>query len=225
MTEETEAPESPEPQVASLEDVIAEANQSFSQPAPTPAAPTEPGPSQTVEPVVPMTFDPLDDASVRNYAQATAQGQSALQSQVQELNAKLTQYEQSTATAKVEADIRSAVTKVTSEVDGLDPVMAEVYLEKRAREEPGFQSIWNNRDKNPGAYNKALGAIANELKGRFDFKADPQLAENHRAANQSQQQSETTQAPQYNNTSEERLANAKSPAEWASEWAKVKSGG
>ncbi len=220
MTEETNAPESQEPQVATLDDVINEFN--VPSPTPTPTAPVEP---KAAEPVVPMTFDPLDEASVRQYATQQAQSQTALQSQLQELSTKLTQYEQQSAKAKVEADIRSAVDTVSSDIENADPVMVELYLEKMAREKPGFQAIWDNRANNPGAYNKALKAVSNDLKGRYDFKADPQLAENHRAANQSQQQSETTTVPTYSNPAEEALANASNEAERMAAWKKIKSGG
>lgn len=220
MTEETIAPESPEPQVATLDDVINE----FNVPSltPTPTAPVEP---KATVPAMPEGFDPLDEASVKNYAALQNQNQTALQSQLQELSTKLTQYEQQSAKAKVEADIRSAVETVSSKMDNADPLMVELYLEKMAREKSGFQAIWDNRATNPGAFNKALEAVSNDLKGRFDFKADPQLAENHRAANQSQQQSETTTVPTYANAAEERLANATNEAERQAAWKAIKAGG
>jgi hypothetical protein len=221
MTEETNAPESQEPQVATLDDVINEFNVPNPAPTPTPTAPVEP---RTAVPAMPEGFDPLDEASVKNYAALQNQNLTALQSHVQELNTKLTQSEQHNAKVKVEADIRSAVETVSSEIDNADPVMVEIYLEKMAREKPGFQAIWDNRATNPGAFNKALKAVSNDLKGRYDFKADPQLAENHRAANQSQQQSETTTTPTYANADEESLAGAKTDAEWNREWQKIKQG-
>ena len=119
------------------------------------------------------------------------------------------------------------MSKVVEKVENADPLMVELYLEKKAVENPKFAQIFQNREKNPTALNKALEAISGELAGKFDFKVDPQLAENHRAANQSQQSSGNTSAQQFNNSLEERLAAAreKGPGAWEQEWNRIKTGG
>ena len=218
MSDENAQP-SPEPEVApSLDDVISE----FHVDPPTPAEPQQPAQPQapTFQPV-----DPLNDEQWRNYQAQQMQRETALQSQLQDVSTKLTQLEQERVNAKVEADIKSAVKTVSEKVENADPVMVELYLEKRATESEGFRKIWENREANPAAYTKALNAISGELSEKFSFKADPQLAENHRAAIQSQQSGNALPASEFNNSSEERLANAKSEAERQVIWNQIKSGG
>ena len=203
-----------------LDDVISEFNV---QPASTPETRNNVQEYKPAQPAAPR-IDPYDEDSLNKWAIDTYQSQSALQQQVQELNAKLTQREQAEIQAKVDADIKRAVDKITESVDGIDPLMAELYLNKRAEEKPEFKAIWDNRHKNPAAYEAALDAISNELDGKFK-RVDTQIAENHRAAKQSQQSNNAPATQTYNNSYEERLANAKSPNEWRAEWERIKNGG
>lgn len=203
-----------------LDDVISEFNV-------TPQVEEQPNaPNNVAEftPPQPQHIDPYDENSLNKWALDTAQHQSALQQQVQELNAKLTQQEQARAQAIVDADIKSAVSKITESVDGIDPLMAELYLNKRAEEKPEFKAIWDNRHKNPAAFEAALGAISTELDGKFQ-RIDPQLAENHRAAQQSTQSNNAPAASDFNNSYEERLAGAKNEQERALIWSQIKNGG
>jgi len=200
-----------------LDDVISE----FNVQAPVEAAPQNN--VQEFQPAqAPQHIDPYDESQLNSWASQTAQNQSQLQQQVQELSAKLTQQEQARAQAIVDADIKTAVSKVTEKVEGLDPLMAEIYLEKRATENPGFKAIWDNRSANPKALDAALNALSNELDGKFTFKADPQIAENHRAAQQSQQSNATQTATSYSNPLEKALAEATSPADRDRIWAQAK---
>jgi hypothetical protein len=221
MSEDTAQP-SETPEVApapTLDSVISEF--AVDKPA-TPAA----EPSQPVETTKLNSFDPLDESSVSQFTDSTNQVVNTLQGQIQSLSDKLTQREQVDVEAKFKADLKGAVDTVSQSIEGADPLMVELYLEKVAIEKPGFQQIWHNRDNNPKALEKALSAVANELNGKMDFKADPQIAENHRAATQSNQSSNSTSAPQYNNSLEERLANAsETPGGFESEWHRIKSGG
>ena len=68
-----------------------------------------------------------------------------------------------------------------------DPDFIEVSIAHRARKDPKFMQLWKNRDQNSQAWNAGLKALANELGEKFSMRADPQLAENLRAAKQSQQ--------------------------------------
>lgn len=212
-----EAQPSPEPEVAqTLDDVISEFNvEPIQQPV-----------EQTPAEITPQyqTVDPLDTDQWNNYQQQQSQSQAALQGQLQDLNSKLTSYEQERVQKQVDADIKTAVEQVGKNVEDSDPLMIELYLEKRARENEGFRNIWENRTKNPKALDKALGAITNELKGKFSIKADPQLAENQRAIQQSQS-SNTTNTPVFNNSIEERLGTAQSEAEWETAWNDAVRGG
>ena len=214
MNEET--PLSQEPEVVqTLDDVINDFN---IDPSTTQTMDTaEPKP---VEFAKPDYVDPLDSDQWNKYQNQQSQNQAALQGQLQDLSDKLTHYEQDKLQALVDTDIKAAVESISSKVEDSDPLMVELYLEKRARENEGFKSIWDNRAKNPKALNKALGAITNELKGKFSIKADPQLAENQRAIQQSQT-SNTSNKPAYNNSIEETLGAAQSDAEWEHAWNKA----
>lgn len=191
---------------------------------PTPTAPVEP---KATEPQVPQfaPVDPLNDQQWAAYQQQQMQQSTALQGQLQELNTKLTHMEQERVQAKVEADIKSAVNTVIKDVENADPMMVELYLEKRAAENPGLRQIWDNRDTNPKALEKALKAISGELNDKFSFKADPQIAENHRAALQSQQTGNAAPVSEFNNPLEERLDAARKNGTFEQEWAKIKAGG
>ena len=163
---------SPEP---SLDDVINEFDFG-TEPAPVQTPAPAPAPS--------VKIDPFDDNQINQYLNQTLQGQTALQSELQAIKQTLSTYEQRENERRVEADIKQAVEKVSKKVEGVDPMMTELYLEKRARESEGFKKIWENRHLKPKALEKALDAIALEMKDKFLVKADPQLIENKRAMSQ-----------------------------------------
>jgi len=220
MTDTAQQSETPDVADApqSLDDVISEFN---IEAAPqTTNTVQEPQPAQPVAP----NIDPYDEGSLNKWASDTANNQATLQQQVQELNAKLTQKEQADNQAKLEADITSAATKLTESIDGLDPLAAEILLETEARKDPKFLQIWESRDKNPKALEAALNIISNKHEGRFQ-RIDPQIAENHRAAQQSQQSNNAPATSDFNNSYEERLANAKNEGERRVIWNQIKNGG
>lgn len=213
MTEDTQTSNEPAEVDVSLDDVIEEFSSSF-QPEPQAQSYT---PHQDTQPQsVPMTnIDPLDQDQWRQYLESQAQNQTALQRQVQDLNSKLTEYQQREQQKLVEADIQKAVETVNKDLNA-DPMMVELALEKYAREKPGFAKIWENRNQNPKAYEKALKAISKDLHGKFSVRQDPQLTENQRAVRSSQQAMATKTSREYDNPIEERLANAENfDAEWA----------
>jgi hypothetical protein len=85
-----------------------------------------------------------------------------------------------------EADIKSAVQRFRSVTgDDVDEDLAEVALGQKARKDPKFLSVYQNRARNPQAWNAAVTAYANEFKSKTQFKIDPIIAENQRAAKQS----------------------------------------
>lgn len=186
MNETTDPSPAPEP---SLDDVISE----FNVPAPVVEPTTTPTTPQPVE-VASQGFDPLDQDSVNSYVKQSAEGVTALTSQVQALSEKLNHYEKQDARKLVETDIQSAVQKVNEKAN-LEPDVVEFYLDKMVREKPGFETIWNNRKQNPTAFNKALDAISTEIQGKFAVKADPDLVKNQQAAIQSQQTTSAKDAP------------------------------
>lgn len=157
------------------------------------AATFQPQAPATAQPAAPQfkapdAFDPNFPA----YQAQLANGVLAAQQALQQTNSKLTALEQQLHSRQVEADIKQAV-GVVAEKSGIPADLAEVALETLARKDPKFLQIWNNRQKNPKAFNAALNAAASEFSQRFAVKQDPQLVENQRAVAASRNQMATTQ--------------------------------
>jgi len=124
-----------------------------------------------------------------------------------------------------EADIKSAVQTVKEKIGDIDEDFVEVALGQKARKDSKFLSIYQNRRKNPQAWNAALAAVATEFKGKYQYRQDSQLAENVRAAKQSTQTTLTTKGTVSDNSIEGRLTRAKTQSEFDSEWNRIKSEG
>lgn len=124
---------------------------------------------------------------------------------------------------KEEADIQKAVQTVKAKVEGVDDDFIEIALGQKARKDPRFLAVYNNRDKNPQAWNAALNAVSNEFKQKFAFKPDAQIAENVRAAKQSTQTSLTTRDQSGGNSLEKRLE-GKTGREFEAEWRRIVNG-
>jgi len=162
---------------------------------------------QTTQPVkqaeVPVPDPVLDQNGFKQWAGNQNQ---FVQTALQSLQGELTQYRVEREAARTEADIKHAVQQfknVTGEE--IDDDMAEVALGQKARKDPRFLSVYNNRSKNPNAWNAAVKAYANEFKGKASFKIDPQIAENQRAAKQLSQGSQSKQADDTENPMEAQL--------------------
>ena len=216
MEENTQATDS-EPVVASLDDVIAEYNV---QPA-APAA-TQP---ETVsrEPVIqpPATVDPLDSNQFNNYVSQVNNGQSVLNNQLQEVKSELTELRQERQQLQVEADINQAVGQL-NEGHNLDPKLVRVHLELTAQEKPGFKQIWENRNENPAAYQKALKAVSKEMGDIYSVRQDPELTANQKAIQQSQQSRATSKdADSSGNPRQDALENATSQGEFDQAWQRM----
>lgn len=215
MTDEIAQPSESQEVAPTLDEVISSFNV---QPSEQPNTVSEPTPTQIQQTA---KIDPYDENSLNSFANQTAQTQAELLQQIQALKASEDKRNQETAQAKVNADIQSAVKSITGQVEGISDEQAEFILEKKVRENKGFEAIWQNRDSNPEAYKAALDAIARESDGKF-ARVDPQIAENHRAAQQSQQSNNTQQTPTYGNSLEKRLAEATSEAERRQAWEQMK---
>ncbi len=193
MTEEKEQPsEEPvesqetEAQVETLDEVYSEFNvdeaaQQFQ------AQPVQSAPQPATQP------DPYD------YDQQESQ---VLRGQLDQTTQRLTQLEQNLENARIEADIGKAVDHVSQKVEGVDRDVIDAYLNSKAKSDPRFMKLWEGRNSNPTAYNRGLDALSSEMVGKFAIKQDPQLTENQRAAQQSQQ----TMAASTKPTSENKFA-------------------
>lgn len=146
---------------------------------------------QTQAPFAPKVPDPFDP-NFGAYQQQLATGLTALNQALSQTRGELTQMQQKLVHERTEADIKQAVGTIV-EKSGLKPTIAEVALQAKAKDDPKFLSIWNNRAKNPAALKAALDAVATEFQAEYTVKQDPQLVENQRAIQASRNQMATTQ--------------------------------
>ena len=162
----------------------------------------------------------LDGAAFKSYL-------ARQDSTVKQTLAGLTQFQQhlyvQEQRRREEADIKSAVQTVKEKIGDIDDDFVEIALGQKARKDSKFLSIYQNRSKNPGAWKAALGAVASEFKGKYQFRQDSQLTENVRAAKESIKTSLTAKESASDNPLEKQLSDAKSPAEFERIWERAKS--
>lgn len=180
------------------------------------AQPKQPTPVQSETPGIP---DPISNPEGYDlYMQQQAIQTRTINDTLSTLVEKVQGYEQSVNQQKVDADVEKAVSVINEKLK-VDPKMAEIAMEMEYRANPAFKKIWDNRNQNPEAFNKALGVIGDKWAGKFVNQADPQLAENVRAAKTSQQTMGS--APKEDPDSK---WSGLSDGEFAVQWAKERSG-
>lgn len=149
------------------------------------------------------TPDPVTDADgYRAWAQSQSQVQQQVQAALNNVLSEVNGFKQTFQQQKVDADVDQAVQVVNQKVKA-DPDVVEAMLNVEYTRNPTFKKIFDNRERNPGAYQKALGVIADKFAPKFQVRQDPQLAENVRAARSSQQTMATTKT----NDQQEQLGN------------------
>lgn len=181
-----------------LEDVYRDAGVSTSQPQPqqevqpaqTQVQPVQAQPAST--PQTPQVPDPYDTEAFKAYIARQAQGQTQLQSAITALSGYLNQIQLREAKAALEADIKTAVEQVNEIVNHPRPKVIEAMIDAKAREDSRFRQLWDNRQKNPEAWSKALKAVGRQITEDFSVKTDPKLVDAQRARKLAQQQMATT---------------------------------
>jgi hypothetical protein len=218
MSEDTQVTDQAPVVTETLDDVISEFNVQPVQPAAQPETVSN-------EPAQPLgAVDPLDADQFNADRQRVANGQSALTSQLQDVKSQLTELRQERAELQIEADINSAVDTINEGLK-LDPMLVRTHLELTAQKKPGFKAIWENRNENPQAYDKALKALSREVGETYGNKQDPDLTANQQAIQRSQQSQSTPSTPSGSgNQMEDNLANAKSKGDFDREWQRMVSG-
>jgi hypothetical protein len=68
-------------------------------------------------------------------------------------------------------------------------------LDAKAREDGRFKALFENRSKNPAAWNNALKAVGREFAADLSVKVDPALVAANRARKLAQSQMATTDGP------------------------------
>lgn len=130
--------------------------------------------------------DPVTDPDgYRAFMAAQYQNLNQFGTSLQEISQKIGSWERMQAEQKINQDVDRAVEKVNEKLK-LEPDMVEVALEMEYRKNPSFKKIWDNRDRNPLALDRALDILSGKISSKFQVKADPQLAENIRAAKSAQ---------------------------------------
>jgi hypothetical protein len=200
-----------------LDDVIAEYNV---QPAAAPAV-MQPATVSNEPAPVNTSVDPLDSTQFNNYVNQVNNGQSVFNTQLKEVRAELTELRQERSQLQIEADINQAVGTINEGLN-LDPKLVRVHLELTAQEKPGFREIFERRNENPAAYNKALAAVSKEMGNTYSNKQDPELTANQKAIQQSQQsRASTDTSGSSGNTLQDKLTEAKSDGEFEAMWNKA----
>jgi len=169
-----------------------QANQFTAQPQPAaprqPYAPYAPQPSQEV-----YTPDPVTDPEgYKRFVVQQMQTTGTIESTIREISSRLNNWEQTTQQQKLDSDVDRAVSRVNQKLK-VDPMLAEIALEKMYRSDTNFKRIWDKRDTNPQALERALDVVAGKLAPMFQVRQDPQLAENVRAAQSAQRTMATTE--------------------------------
>ncbi len=160
----------------------------------------------------------LDVDGFQRWAQGVHSADAEIKQTLHRVSEQLTNFQQERQRNQEEADIKNAVSKLKEKVDADDDFL-EIALAHKARKDPKLLSVWENRHKNPKAWDAALKAVGNEFAGKFALKSDPQLAENTRAMKASRDQMATTQKE----SPDDKWANM-SDNEFSHEWSRLVGG-
>lgn len=172
--------------------------------------------NQDIEQYIP---DPISDPDQYNrYIRQQNSTIDNVNKTVKALSEKLSAHENRMIQQQVEADLNRAVATVNKKL-GVEAEMAEIALRMEYEKNPSFQKIWDNRSKNPQAFDKALNAVADKYANKFAVKQDAQLTENQLAAKKSLQTMNKSPSPDQNSKWENL-----GQGEFEREWERMKRG-
>jgi len=177
-------------------------------------------PQQKAEaPVVDLpTPDPIMDPEGYRAHQAQ-QATKALYGELTAVKSQLTEFQQTQYEQQTSADIGKAVDKIAKKVEDVDRDVLDAMLNAQAYKDPRFKKLWENRVKNPAAWDRALDAFSNTVVDKFKVKVDPQIEENRRAVHKSQQSMASTASKESGDPFEGLDPNS---AEWNAQINKIK---
>lgn len=193
-TEPTAAPSAAPASEPTLDDVYRSAGLDVQPSAPAAAPPQQTQVQQPPQqpPQAPQIPDAFDVDAHRDFLARQQRGLQTTAQAVSQMAQYLTQIQQREAAAQLEKDVASAVQTVNEVVKHPKPKVIEAMLDAKAREDVKFKALFDNRGKNPDAWNRALGVVAREFAKELDVRADPSLIEAQRARQLSQRQMATT---------------------------------
>jgi hypothetical protein len=181
----TETPAETPSETPSLEEVYKEYN--VDRVADDFSTRTAPPEQRTETPVRPTAVpDPVTDVDgFKNFLSSDIQDRNVIKETLRRVSSQLDQDRMARARSQEEADVKKAVDAINADLKA-DPDLVEFALAKEARQDSRFLKLWENRAKQPQAWEKALKAVGKKLEGKFQFRADPQLVENQRAVKTAQ---------------------------------------
>ena len=115
-----------------------------------------------------------------------------LATEVKTSNQTVQEFAQREAKRALDEAVDNAVAKINDGVNG-DDKLADAFLNSQYQRDENFARLFDNREKNPAAYEKALGILKDEWSAMNQNRIDPQVAENQRALRESQQGGATYQ--------------------------------
>ena len=136
--------------------------------------------------------DPYDTENFKAFLARQASGTTELHKAVSEVTKFLTAQQQRAQFEATKADIDKSVKAIDEIVQIGKPKVVEAYLDGMVREDPRMKALWENRAKNPAAWNNALKVVGKKMAEEFSVKVDPELQKAQRARKESQQQMATT---------------------------------
>jgi hypothetical protein len=136
--------------------------------------------------------DPYDTENFKAYQARLQAETTALRQNQASIATYLTGLQRKEAQATLEADISKSVEKVNEVVNHPKPKVIEAMLDAEARENPKFKALWENRTRNPVAWDNALKITAKKFADDLSVKVDPTLVAAQRARKDSQKQMATT---------------------------------
>lgn len=180
----------------------------------------QPPPPQQRPPESLSVPDPYDTENFKAYIARQNAGTTALQEAVVNMASYLSNIQREQVASKLQADIQSAVGAVQKIVPDQDPEVIEAMLDGKARKDSRFKAIWENRGKNPSAWQNALNVVGREFAEKLSVKVDPSLVTAQRARKDAQKHMATTRQE----TQDESWDNLK-PDDFMTKWNQMVSGG
>ena len=162
--------------------------------------------------------DPYDTENFKAFLAREAAGKTELEKAVRSVTQFLTAQQQAAALEKTKADIATSVKAIDEIVQLGKPKVVEAYLDGMVREDPRMKALWENRGKNPTAWNNALKVVGKKMAEEFSVKVDPDLQKAQRARKESQQQMATT-----NDASPENEWEGLTQEQFAQKWESLRS--
>ncbi|HZR02802.1 MAG TPA: hypothetical protein VFA81_06505, partial [Burkholderiales bacterium] len=186
---------------------------------------TQQQPQQQDTKVEPSSIpDPYDTEAFKAFLARQAAGTTELHKAVSDVAKFLTAQQQAAAAAQVKADIEKSVKAIDEIAQIGKPKVIEAYLDGMVREDPRMKALWENRTKNPVAWQKACQFAAKQMSEEFSLKVDPELQKAQRARKEAQKQMATTADKDNTNPVEDQLAAAQG-ADFARQWENLVNGG